>query len=504
MIHLGIRDRVAFLIFAVPDTIHNNQKDRTPPAFPHRIFFKGFYHGNSFVYKPASKRIPISGVLNISNSAILYHNESGFLLWLIIRFYWTKGRQYVKIFVRKGVNNLTRMVNIIKQRGNTLAAQVALLFHRPRRPVSPLADRLLADALRLAEIPSPTRREEQRAAFVLERLNSLGLVPRIDENGNVLARIHAAASHEPPLLLFTDLGSKRWHPLESFSRLDAVHAVGAGLGDVLGAAALLSAAESLVGGRNICRRDLLLLFAARSFDDPETDVFYSITEITINRPCAAIGVQAFTLGAVQTHTKGTYRITISLSVHHKKSSGESPGPIEANMAVDVLLSIAQKLSRITEETRQAVHLYTRRLEAGTGFGHTPSEGFLEIELESSDAALLDNTKNQVTAIAEGAMEGKPLKITVDVTSFIPVGDPAVTAELFREIREVMKDLRIKTNEENGSDPSAFLSNQGIPALSLGVVYGQEGLLRDTIEIGSIEKGRLLLEKIISRVPQGNT
>jgi hypothetical protein len=405
------------------------------------------------------------------------------------------------------VNIFIQIQKEIKLGINTLAAKVALLFHRPRKPVSPMADRLLADALRLAEIPSPTRREEQRAAFVLERLNALGLVPRIDENGNILARIHSVeVVDEPPLLLFTDLGSKRWHPLESFSRLDALHAAGAGLGDVLGVAALLSVAENLTGGRNICRRDLLLLFAARSFDDPETNVFHSITEIPMNRPCAAIGVQAFTLGTVRTHTQGTYRLTISLSLAHKKTSGSaaSPGSLEANMAVDALLSIAQKLSRITAETHQALHLYTRRLEAGTGFGHTPSEGLLEIELESSDAPLLDTIKNQVTAIAEGAVDGKPLKIAVDVTSFIPVGDPAVTSELFQEIREIMKELRIKTNEENGSDPSAFLSNQGIPALSLGVVYGQEGLLRDTIEIGSIEKGRLLLEKIINQVPKGKT
>jgi di/tripeptidase len=370
-----------------------------------------------------------------------------------------------------------------------------------------LADRLLADALRLAEIPSPTRREEQRAAFVLERLNSLGFVPRIDDEGNVLARIHSAeVVDEPPLLLFSDLGSKRWHPLESLSRLDALHAAGAGLGDVLGAAALLSVAETLTAGGNICRRDLLLLFAARSFDDPETDVFHSITKIPMNRPCAAIGLQGFTLGSVRTHTQGTYRITISLSLIRKKTSdSEEPlGPNEANMAVDALLSIAQKLSLVTEETNNAVHLYIRRLEAGTGFGHTPSEGLLEIELESSDASLLDNIRNHVTAVAEGAAAEKPLKITVDITSFIPVGDPSVTAELFQEIREIMKDMRIKINEENGSDPSAFLSHQGIPALSLGVVYGQEGLLRDTIEIASIEKGRLLLERIISQVPKEKT
>ncbi|MDR0689789.1 MAG: hypothetical protein LBG08_05945 [Spirochaetaceae bacterium] len=387
---------------------------------------------------------------------------------------------------------------------NTLAGTAARWFHRPRKPVFPLADRLLADTLRLAEIPSPTRREELRVAFVLERLNSLGLISRIDENGNVLVRFHSAeVVDEPPLLLFTALGSKRWHPLESLSRLDAVYASGAGLGDVLGTAALLSVAENIAGGRSVCHRDLLLFFAARSFDDPETDVFSSITEIPMNRPCAAIGVWGFTLGSVRAHTQGTYRINITFSLEHKKESGktEVPSPDRANLVTDALLLTTQKLSRITGDTHNVVHFYTRRLEVGTGFGRIPSEGLLEIELESSDPSLLDKTMNEVKAAAEAAGEGKPLKITVDITSFIPVGDPTVNAGLFQKIREIMKELRIKTNEENGSDPSAFLSNQGIPALSLGIVYGQEGLHKDKIEIGSIEKGRLLLERIITRFPR---
>jgi hypothetical protein len=402
------------------------------------------------------------------------------------------------------VNILIRVQKKIGRGINTLAGTAARWFHRPRKPVFPLADRLLADTLRLAEIPSPTRREELRVAFVLERLNSLGLISRIDENGNVLVRFHSAeVVDEPPLLLFTALGSKRWHPLESLSRLDAVYASGAGLGDVLGTAALLSVAENIAGGRSVCHRDLLLFFAARSFDDPETDVFSSITEIPMNRPCAAIGVWGFTLGSVRAHTQGTYRINITFSLEHKKESGktEVPSPDRANLVTDALLLTTQKLSRITGDTHNVVHFYTRRLEVGTGFGRIPSEGLLEIELESSDPSLLDKTMNEVKAAAEAAGEGKPLKITVDITSFIPVGDPTVNAGLFQKIREIMKELRIKTNEENGSDPSAFLSNQGIPALSLGIVYGQEGLHKDKIEIGSIEKGRLLLERIITRFPR---
>ena len=54
---------------------------------------------------------------------------------------------------------------------NSLSGRMQLFFHRPKKPTAPLADRLLADALLLGVIPSPTEREEERAVFVAERLN---------------------------------------------------------------------------------------------------------------------------------------------------------------------------------------------------------------------------------------------------------------------------------------------------------------------------------------------
>jgi hypothetical protein len=405
-------------------------------------------------------------------------------------------------------------VNFIKQlqkdliRGvNALSGKAALVFHGPKKPASPLADRLLADALRLAEIPSPTSKEEQRAAFVLERLHTLGLVPQVDEEGNVLARIHApVVVDEPPLLLFTDLGTTRWHPLESLARLDPGQACGAGLGDVLGTAALLSAAESLCTGLCTSGRDILLLFAARTFDDPETNVFRSFTG-PMHRPFAAIGVRAFMLGSVVIHTQGIYRIDIAFSLDRKEEAGEADrkkapdppdSPEDSRLVVNALLSTARKLSGIHWDANNTTQAYIRRVEAAARFGRTPSEGVLELELESSDPTLLDMAMNAVKATAESA-GGGGLKVTVNVSSFIPVGDPAVSADLARLVQGIMKEQRIKTAVESGCDPSAFLSNQGIPALSLGIVQGQEGRVKDTIEIASIEKGRFLLEKIIERI-----
>jgi hypothetical protein len=401
------------------------------------------------------------------------------------------------------VNFFVQVQNLFIRGINTISGKAAA-FRRVRQSATPLADRLLADALRLAEIPSPSPMEGDRAAFVIERFNVLGLAPWRDEEGNVFVRLHSVqALDKPPLLLFADLGSKRWHPLESLARLDSRHAWGAGLADVLGAAALLSVAEGAVSGRLRNERDILLLFAARSFDDPESS-FLSVTESREDRPFAAVGIRGFMLGSVITRAQGTYRMDISVAAERReKETDEEPEPPKklpkpSNVVVDALISIAHTLSDLWGPD-DITHFYIRRIEAGTGFGRTPQEGVLEIELESSDNLLLDEAMNTVKTIVQGTVQSPGLKTAVNVTSFIPMGDPSVNTELSRILRGVMKGLHIKIREGDGADPSAVLSNQGIPAVSLGIAHGWEGLTRDTIEISSIEKGRQLVENFLEEI-----
>jgi hypothetical protein len=392
-----------------------------------------------------------------------------------------------------------------------LSGRAAKIFHRPRKVKAPLADMLLADALRLAEIPSPTPGEEQRAVFVLERLKTLGLASSTDGEGNILVRLQGAGvGDERPLLLFAPLGSERWHPLESLSRLDAQNALGAGLADTLGSAALLSIAESFAAGNLRNCRDLFLLFAVRSFDDPENQVFPSLLANPRYRPFAALGVQGLSLGRVTTHARGICRALITVSRNDGEEDKKKPAPQNgkippdepaepSNGVTDFLITAGRELLNIPWEGEGGTDLYIRRLEAETLFGRTPLEGMMEIELDFSAASSPDRLFQTLNAALEGLPRGEGLKTGMRITSLIPAGDLALNGPLTALLKGVMKEQRLKIREEDGSDPSAFFTGAGIPALSLGIALGREGGSRDTIEIASVEKGRFLLEALVSRL-----
>jgi hypothetical protein len=375
-----------------------------------------------------------------------------------------------------------------------LSLRTSHILRRSGKPRSPLADRLLADALRLAELPSPTAREEQRAAFVLERLNTLNLHSRVDEEGNILVRLAGdGGDDKAPLLLFTDLGSTRWRPLESLARLDADYAQGAGLADILGSAALLSAAETFTQGGPRPGRDLLLLFAAHSFDNPESRVLLALTGKPETRPCAALGIRGLLLGNMVSPTLGTYRMEIRFTREGGNESASSP------VVIDSLLAIAGKLSGIVWDAEGTTRLYIHRISADAAFERCPGEGLLEVELESSDPARLDMAMSTIKATVESSGQTPGVKLNFRTLSYLPVGNNAVNRGLAKLVSEIMQGLKIKVREESGADTAAILSEQGIPALSLGVAAGREGLTQDRVEIDSIETGRLLLESLILRL-----
>jgi hypothetical protein len=320
----------------------------------------------------------------------------------------------------------------------------------------------------------------------------------VDPDGNVLAWIHPETpSDEPPLLLFADLGSRRWHPLESLSRLDAEFARGAGLADILGAAALLSLAEGLQAPGTEKRRGLLLLFAARCGDDPADKLFVPFIEKPAERPFAALGVRGLLLGTLTTQPRGTCRMEISLSP--ERPSGR--GTAAPSAVVDALLSVAGRLSGITWDSGGLTRLYIRRIEAVTTFGRCPTEAVMDVELESSDGALMEMAVNTVKATVENS--GSPgIRVDLQIRSGVPVGDAALSGKLMNTVQGIMKEQRIKIAEDQGADISAFFSSRGIPALSLGIALGEEGREQDAIEINSIERGRRLLETIILRLIGG--
>jgi hypothetical protein len=372
---------------------------------------------------------------------------------------------------------------------NAFAGRMQRIVHHPRRIASPLADRLLADALRIAELPSPGPDEEKRMAFVQERLSALGF-EGIPLPGGLLLRLVPEQTEKPPIVLFSSLRSYRWHPTESLARLDRENAQGAGLAGGLGPAALLSLAEGFAGGRLRLSRETLLLFTAASLCDPESR-FHDFLDAFGRKPAAALGVQGFSLGLI-VHPRGYCRQRITFNP--KEKSGGCP-------AAETLIVVSGNLLEAARK-REEIYFRIRRIEAAAPQSGS-AEAVLETEIESSEEDLLSSFIDFIKTEAEGKAVEAGINAQVETLSRIPPGDSTLNKILFDLLRNTMKKHRIKIREKDGMDAAGLFSAEGIPALSLGLSLGKAEANRDTVHIASVEKGRRLLESLVAALEEGD-
>jgi hypothetical protein len=194
------------------------------------------------------------------------------------------------------------------------------------------------------------------------------------------------------------------------------------------------------------------------------------------------------LGVLTSHTLGSYRAAMTVTEDESQNTDE-------NAVVSALIDITRHFQKTAENFSPDLHFYLKHIEARSAFFRTPTEGVLELELESADGEILEAALENIKAVGETTAY-KGVKGSFRILASIPPGDPEVSRKLAGLVLEAMQDIKIKAEEEAKPDPSAFLSTLGIPAVSVGIASGREGLARDTVEIASVERGRQLLERLI--------
>lgn len=358
----------------------------------------------------------------------------------------------------------------------------------------PLADRILSDALQLSGIPSPTDKEEARSTFIVERLNNVGVQGTLDESGHLLARIPCSVAEDvKPILLVAFLPSEHWHPTASLGRLDTEKAYGSGLADAIGPATLLAVAEAMKTGFLRCNRDVLLLFTASPLGKVPTALYDRLLERPATAPKAVFSIRGLSLGVLNTSYKGTYQIRVRLTLDDSE---------EADIrysAVDAITQLTQSLSMVQWDEKAETSSIISRIEAGFGFGKHPSEGLVEIELYSSDSAVLDMAMKAVVATAEKTALQYKAKAQVEVVSYIPVGKADVNQHLTSLASSTMKDLHIKIKEKSAVTAVSYFTTRNIPALVLGMATGHIGLEYDEVKVETLELGRKLLFTLLEKL-----
>lgn len=346
---------------------------------------------------------------------------------------------------------------------------------------------------RLAQIPAPTGKEEERSRFVTGWLRDHGFAEIWgDDLGDLVVRVPGMGPGRPVLIaahldtvfgMGTDLTISREE-----DRLR-----GPGIGDnSLGVAALLLLPELYSRLRLRASVDVLL---ALTVGEEGLGNLRGMRAVVEAQPeiGAAIALEGHNLGRVTHMAVGSRRLRIRVT----GPGGHSWGAFGQPSAIHALAKIIAELDDVPHPGSPKSTLNVGMIEGGVSVNTIAPSASCVIDLRSTDAGTLAKLAERVDTIVQAAARGGI------ATESIVLGDrPAGTVSRQSRIVEVatgaLRALGIEAAYDASSTDANIPISLGIPAICLGITTGENAHREDEhIDIAPIAIGlsQLLLTSL---------
>lgn len=335
----------------------------------------------------------------------------------------------------------------------------------------------------LHQHPELSDREERTAAFVAERLRSIGLEPATDVGGHGVVADIAGMSKAPLLAIRADMDAL---PIQEESELPYASAA-AGVMHACGhdghTAILLGVAEVLseIGGALPVSVRLIFQPAEETVGGArrmcEAGVMQGVAAIValhgwMHLPLGHIGVS----DGPSMAAADTFDIVIHGRGAHAAYPHLSADPIVA--ASRLVLSLQTAVSRETDPLEPAV-LTVARIEAGTAYNIIPAEARIAGTVRTLASDTRDQIERTIRRITEGECAASGATCTVTYTRGTPpvVNDPGVTRLVRRAAAAVVGDAAVSelVRPSMGAEDFAFYLRHAPGAMfRLGLGDGAPG------------------------------
>lgn len=354
---------------------------------------------------------------------------------------------------------------------DTTATHRALAGSRSRLAARDAA--ILHAQITLAEIAAPTGEEAERGAYVASRFSALGLTDvEVDDAGNAIGRRPGREELEPVVVCaHLDTVFPRGTTLSV--RRDGGRFVGPGINDnSRGLAVMLALAEEIDGVRLAARRPID--FVATTGEEGAGDLRGAKVYFAHRGRDAAAMIALDGAGdeRIVTRALGSRRFRVS----YFGCGGHSWAAFGSPNAVHAAAGAATRVAslRLPFEPRTTVSV--GRIGGGISVNSIPDHAWLEIDLRSTSAEMLDRYEHEIQNVARAACEEenhrralgtRALSMTIEPIGARPCGETSIDHPLVKHAlattRLVGREPDLATASTDANVPIA----RGIPAIAIG-------------------------------------
>jgi len=360
-----------------------------------------------------------------------------------------------------------------------------------REKLKSLREVFFANIVMAAELPAPTRKEDQLTDFLCQRFTEYGLDNiSLDEAGNA-AGVLSGVSMQRNILVVAHT-DKVWKETDDHTvAVGAGEMSGRGIADnSLGVAALatLPLALELLG--ITLKSNLILLGTTRSFGRGNLEgiqFFLDNTEREINSALCVEGIQ---LGRLSFASFGMARGKITIEI----PDGVDPG---MSGVIDVLTQVGTMLVKFGQEAEEGSELLVGSIEAIAGYNVPPVLGCIRFEIRSSEAEKVKEIEEQIAQLVSTFHKPSQLSVEVEMFTHRRPGGLAPNHPVVAEALTILNALGIEARETPSVSELASLLTHRIPALTLGVSRGEHRHLpNESIELEAVFDGLAQLVAMI--------
>ncbi|HET6680959.1 MAG TPA: M20/M25/M40 family metallo-hydrolase [Gemmatimonadaceae bacterium] len=334
-------------------------------------------------------------------------------------------------------------------------------------------DHVMRDQLTVSEIPAPTGDESERGRWVAQRFVRLAMHEvRADAAGNVIGARRGMAD-SAPVVVCAHLDTV--FPRETALRFtrDGTRYSGPGIGDNgRGLAALLALAGEIDGHRVQTRRPIL--FVATTGEEGAGDLRGAkhLFGHDARGAAAAIALDGAGDDRIVHRALGARR----LRVRFHGMGGHSWAAYGIANPVHAAALASAALARITLPASPRTTLSVNRIGGGLSINSIADEAWLEVDIRSTSAAMLDRLASEVRAASvaaeheENARRSRgstPLAHTVEIIGDRPCGETPRQESLVQAAiaatRLAERDAELTLASTDANVPISL----GVPAIAIG-------------------------------------
>lgn len=351
--------------------------------------------------------------------------------------------------------------------------------------------RLLAEAIAIQSIPSPTFKEAQRAQYMFRAFNELALSDvEVDEIGNVYGRLPGGDTSPLIITAHMDTVFPEDTPLSHTLGEDRIF--GPGIGDnSIALAVLLEVARDLV--EHDLQADIWLVANVGEEGLGNLRGMNQIVDRFGGSVTGYLVLEGMALGHIYNEALPVRRFRITTTapgghawIHHERPS-----------AIHVACRIGHQLTTILLPADPKSILNIGWIEGGTSINSVARQAVMEIDIRSESPAVLDRLEAELRMICD-QQNIEPVQVVVEEIGRRPAGglpdDHPLVQAAVRALLQVGID---EYSLETGSTDANIPLSRGFPAVCLGITRGGGAhSMQEFIEIGPIEQGFRALRELI--------